>query len=188
LGVTTGQIDPRYGDPSATAPPWGDIEGLLRRAQLYWIITVRVDGRPHAVPLVGVWHAGAFAFCTGPAEQKHLNLDANAQVAVTTRKHRRQRVDQRPGCRGRGHGSAGDRRRGPALVMSATLADAWFAKYGDDWRFEVQGREFVELSDTAGSTHEPTLPRKAAKIGQTRPSRCARGPRVPRPTCTKGRA
>ena len=61
-GMTTGHIDPRYGDPSAAAPPSGDIERLLTQAQLYWIVTVRVDGRPHAVPLVGVWHAGAFAF------------------------------------------------------------------------------------------------------------------------------
>jgi hypothetical protein len=38
----------------------------------------------HAVPLVGVWHAGGFAFCTGAEEQKHRNLDENPQVAVTT--------------------------------------------------------------------------------------------------------
>jgi Pyridoxamine 5'-phosphate oxidase len=62
--MTTGKIDPRYGDAAATAPPWDDIERLLTDAQLYWIITVRTDGRPHAVPLVGVWHDGAFAFCT----------------------------------------------------------------------------------------------------------------------------
>jgi hypothetical protein len=33
-----------------------------------------------------------------------------------------------------------------------TLAEAWFAKYGDDWRFEVRGEEFVELSHSGGST------------------------------------
>ena len=33
-----------------------------------------------------------------------------------------------------------------------TLAAAWFAKYGDDWRFDVRGQEFVELSDSGGST------------------------------------
>ena len=82
--MTTGRIDPRYGDPAATAPPWEDIERLLADAQLYWIITVRADGRPHAVPLVGVWHEGAFCFCTGPEEQKQRNLDTNPQVAVTT--------------------------------------------------------------------------------------------------------
>ena len=32
------------------------------------------------------------------------------------------------------------------------LAAAWFAKYGKDWQFEVRGTEFVELSDSGGST------------------------------------
>ena len=82
--MTTGTIDPRYGNASATPPSWAEIEQLLTDAQLYWIITVRRDGRPHAVPLVGVWQDDAFAFCTGPSEQKQRNLDANPRVAVTT--------------------------------------------------------------------------------------------------------
>ena len=145
--MTIGQIDPRYGDASATPPPWADIERLLADAQLYWIITVRADGRPHAVPLVGVWQDGAFAFCTGPEEQKQRNLDANAHVAVTT-------------------GSTGEHGwdSGTDVVVEGTavrvtdadelqrLADAWFAKYGDDWKYEVRGQEFVELSDSGGST------------------------------------
>ena len=32
------------------------------------------------------------------------------------------------------------------------LADAWYAKYGDDWHFAVRGDEFVEVSDSGGST------------------------------------
>ena len=145
--MTTGHIDPRYGDPSAAAPPWGDIERLLTQARLYWIITVRVDGRPHAVPLVGVWHAGAFAFCTGPEEQKYRNLDANPQVAVTTGS---------TGANGWNSGrdvvveGTAARVTDPGALQS--LADAWLAKYGDDWRFEVQGQEFVELSDSGGGT------------------------------------
>ena len=145
--MTTGRIDPRYGDPSATAPPWEDIEQLLTDAQLYWVITVRADGRPHAVPLVGVWHDGAFAFCTGPQEQKQRNLDVNPRVAVTT-----------------GSTGANGWDSGKDLVVEGTavrvtdagalraLADAWSAKYGDDWRFEVRGQEFVELSHSGGST------------------------------------
>src|SRR6476659_10450124 len=82
--MTTGHIDPRYGHASATAPPWDTVERLLTDAQLYWIVTVRADGRPHAGPLVGVWHDGAFAFCTGAEEQKQRNLDAGPHVAVTT--------------------------------------------------------------------------------------------------------
>jgi nitroimidazol reductase NimA-like FMN-containing flavoprotein (pyridoxamine 5'-phosphate oxidase superfamily) len=145
--MTTGVIDPRYGDPSATAPPWGDIERFLTDAQLYWIITVRADGRPHAVPLVGVWHDGAFAFCTGPTEQKQRNLDANAHVAVTT---------GRTGANGWNSGKdvvvEGTAVRVTDAEDLRTLAAAWFAKYGDDWKFDVRGEEFVELSDSGGST------------------------------------
>src|SRR5215213_1237999 len=145
--MTTGKIDPRYGDVSATAPPWDAIERLLTEAQLYWIITVRADGRPHAVPLVGVWQDGAFAFCTGAEEQKQRNLDANPHVAVTT-----------------GSTGANGWDSGKDVVVEGTavrvtnadalqgLADAWFAKYGEDWKFEVRGQEFVELSDSGGST------------------------------------
>ena len=144
--MTTGVIDPRYGDASATPPPWAAIERFLTDAQLYWIITVRADGRPHAEPLVGIWQDGAFAFCTGPEEQKQRNLDVNARVAVTT------------GSTGANAWNTGKdvvvegtavRVTDPAAL--AELAAGWFAKYGDDWKFGVRGQEFVELSDSGGS-------------------------------------
>jgi general stress protein 26 len=144
--MTTGRIDPRYGDASAAAPPWTDIERLLTDAQLYWIITVRADGRPHAVPLVGVWHDGAFAFCTGQEEQKQRNLDSNPQVAVAT---------GTMGANGWNSGKdivlEGTAVRVTNAEALQTLADAWFAKYGQDWRYAVRGQEFVELSDSGGS-------------------------------------
>lgn len=145
--MTTGTIDPRYGDPSATAPPWSHVERLLTEAQLYWIVTVRVDGRPHAVPLVGVWHGGTFAFCTGAQEQKQRNLDASTRVAVTT-----------------GSTGAAGWDSGEDVVVEGTavrvtdpsdlqvLADAWYAKYGDDWHFAVRGDTFVELGSSGGGT------------------------------------
>ena len=145
--ITIGEIDPRYGAASAAAPRWQDIERLLTDAQLYWIITVRSDGRPHAVPLVGVWHEGAFAFCTGPDEQKQRNLDVNTQVAVTT---------GATGANGWGSGKdvvvEGNAARVTEPEALQVLADAWFGKYGQDWRFEVRGEEFVEVSDSGGST------------------------------------
>jgi nitroimidazol reductase NimA-like FMN-containing flavoprotein (pyridoxamine 5'-phosphate oxidase superfamily) len=145
MGMTTGKIDPRYGDASATPPPWTAVERLLTEAQLYWIITVRSDGRPHAVPLVGVWQDGAFAFCTGAEEQKQRNLDANAHVAVTT-----------------GSTGANGWNSGKDVVVEGTavrvtdpealqrLAAAWFAKYGEDWKYEVHGQKFVEVSHSGG--------------------------------------
>ena len=145
--MTTGTIDPRYGDPSATAPPWSDIERLLADAQLYWIITVRADGRPHAVPLVGVWHDGAFAFCTGADEQKQRNLDANPHVAVTTGSMGANGWDS-----GKDIVVEGIAGRVTDAEALQALAEAWFAKYGDDWKFEVRGQEFVELSDSGAGT------------------------------------
>lgn len=145
--MTTGAIDPRYGDATATAPPWSDIERLLTDAQLYWIITVRKDGRPHAVPLVGVWRDGAFAFCTGSQEQKQRNLEVNPRVAVTTGS---------TGSHGWGSGKDVVVEGTAARVTDAgaleALAAAWFAKYGEDWKFEVRGQEFVELSDSGAGT------------------------------------
>ena len=142
-----GEIDPRYGDPSATPPPWSAVERRLTDAQLYWIVTVRADGRPHAVPLVGVWLDGVFAFCTGEQEQKARNLEGNPHVAVTT-----------------GSTGVGGWDSGTELVVEGTaarvteagalqtLAGAWFAKYGDDWRFEVRGEKFVEVSESGGGS------------------------------------
>jgi general stress protein 26 len=159
--MTTGTIDPRYGNASATPPPWADIERLLTDAQLYWIITVRADGRPHAVPLVGVWHDGSFAFCTGADEQKQRNLEANPHVAVTTGS---------TGVNGWNSGKdlvlEGTAERVTDAEALRTLADTWFAKYGDDWQFAVRGDEFIELSNSGGSTGGGALVYrvKAAKV------------------------
>src|SRR3954469_10149551 len=79
------------------------------------------------------------------AEAAHL--DANPSVAVTT-----------------GSTGAGGWSTGTDVVVEGTavrvtdapalreLAAAWSAKYGDDWRFEVRGQEFVELSRSGGAT------------------------------------
>jgi len=96
---------------------------------------------------VGVWHDGAFAFCTGREEQKQRNLDANTHVAVTT---------GTTGASGWNIGKdivvEGAALRVKAAEVLQVLANAWFAKYGEDWRFEVRGEEFVELSNSGGST------------------------------------
>lgn len=43
-----------YGDTTRTLP-WPDIRAELEKARQYWLATVRVDGRPHVVPLDGLW-------------------------------------------------------------------------------------------------------------------------------------
>jgi len=79
----TGKLDTRFSE--ATEPvSWQQVSDALAAAELYWLTTVRSDGRPHITPLVGVWIDDAFVFCTGPEEQKAQNLDHSSSVAVTT--------------------------------------------------------------------------------------------------------
>lgn len=78
-----GRLDKRFGETDQAAD-WQTVSDALAGAELYWLTTVRGDGRPHVTPLVGVWVDDSFAFCTGSDEQKARNLERNANVAVTT--------------------------------------------------------------------------------------------------------
>lgn len=52
--------------------------------QVYWLSSVRPDGRPHVTPVLGVWLDGALYFCTDPIERKAGNLAQNARCVLTT--------------------------------------------------------------------------------------------------------
>ncbi len=78
------KIDPRFRDPDAVATGWDETRRMLETAELFWISTVRADGRPHVTPLVAVWLDGAIHFCTGATEQKAMNLRGNPHVILTT--------------------------------------------------------------------------------------------------------
>jgi nitroimidazol reductase NimA-like FMN-containing flavoprotein (pyridoxamine 5'-phosphate oxidase superfamily) len=80
--VTT--LDQRYSDPRATAVEWERTREALAGAELFWLSTVRADGRPHVTPVVAVWTDGAVCFSTGAAEQKFANLRAHPHVVLTT--------------------------------------------------------------------------------------------------------
>src|SRR5688572_32830100 len=76
--------DIRFGHPTSPPTPWTEALGVLETAELFWISTVRGDGRPHVTPLPAVWHDGRLHFCTGPAAQKAVNPARNPHVALTT--------------------------------------------------------------------------------------------------------
>lgn len=124
----TVQFDSRFSRPPAEAASWPETESLLTAAELYWLTTVRADGRPHVTPLVGLWHDHAFWFTTGVGEQKQRNLEHANQVAVTT------------GANGWKSGTdvvvEGTATRATGGDLMRTLAESYLAKYGDDWRFE----------------------------------------------------
>ncbi|HEX2398968.1 MAG TPA: pyridoxamine 5'-phosphate oxidase family protein, partial [Mycobacterium sp.] len=57
--TTKGKLDARFSQ--ATEPVgWQQVSDALAAAELYWLTTVRKDGRPHVTPLVGVWVDDAF--------------------------------------------------------------------------------------------------------------------------------
>ncbi len=127
------RFDTRFSDPAAGPTPWEDVAAALERAELYWLTTVRRDGRPHVTPLVGVWHDGAMHFSTGLEEQKARNLEGNAQVAITTGNN-----TWNEGLDVVVEGTATRVRDGLQAV-----AGAFLAKYGEPWRFEVRDDVFV---------------------------------------------
>src|SRR2546430_15218330 len=80
----TAELDARFSDPNASATPWERVERVIDGAELFWISTVRSDGRPHVTPLPAVWADGSLYFCTGGEEQKGVNLARNANCVLTT--------------------------------------------------------------------------------------------------------
>jgi hypothetical protein len=54
--VTT--LDERYSEPGAVATEWNETRRVLESAQVFWISTVRPDGRPHVTPCAAVWLDG----------------------------------------------------------------------------------------------------------------------------------
>ncbi|WP_431868581.1 pyridoxamine 5'-phosphate oxidase family protein [Nocardiopsis eucommiae] len=78
------EVCPEFGSPGSPAVPWERTRAVLADAPLYWVTTVRPDGRPHATPLLGVWLDGAPYFCTGREERKARNLAANPHCALST--------------------------------------------------------------------------------------------------------
>jgi nitroimidazol reductase NimA-like FMN-containing flavoprotein (pyridoxamine 5'-phosphate oxidase superfamily) len=125
--VTTLNRD--YSDTDANPTSWSDAREQLEAAGISWLSTVRPDGRPHVTPLITVWLGDALYFSTGPDERKAHNLETNRHVVLTT--------------------GSNDAERGLDLIVEGDAipvtdqaelrraADAWVAKYGEFWRYDV---------------------------------------------------
>ena len=138
----TAEIDKRFSDPEAGATPWRDAVDVLEHAELYWLATVRTDGRPHVTPLIGIADDAAMHFCTGLREQKARNLEHRSQVALTT--------GNNTWARGLDVVVEGTAVRVTERQALQRLADAYEAKYGSEWHFEVGDGVFGAGEDAAG--------------------------------------
>jgi general stress protein 26 len=135
------ELDVRFSDPASHPIPWSDVRRVLDAAELFWISTVRGDGRPHVTPLPAVWTDDCLHFCTGAGEQKAVNLLENPEVVLTTGsnewKHGLDVVVE-----GRAVRITDD-------VRLCKLADLWRTKYHGDWDFSVEDGMFHHGSGSA---------------------------------------
>ena len=119
-----------FSQPGATAISWDQGRKQLEQAEIYWISTVRPDGRPHVTPLIAIWMNDTLYFSTGPAERKALNLASNPHCVITT------------GCNALNEGLdvvlEGEAVRVSDEDTLQRLADAYVAKYDKGWQFTVR--------------------------------------------------
>jgi hypothetical protein len=129
------ELDARFSSKGATATSWSIALGQLQASEIFWLSTVRPDGRPHVTPLIAVWLDEALYFCTGPSERKAKNLEQNPHCILTT------------GCNAIGEGLdivvEGDAVRAGDEPTLRRVADAYESKYGSHWHFEVRDGAFA---------------------------------------------
>src|SRR5215475_14373659 len=80
----TPELHEAFSEPGASPTPWAEVADVLARSEMFWLSTVRRDGRPHVTPLPAVWLDGVLHFCTGEAEQKAVNLAHDPRCLLTT--------------------------------------------------------------------------------------------------------
>jgi general stress protein 26 len=80
----TAELDARFSSEGAVARPWAEVLHVIEQAEIFWLSTVRRDGRPHVTPLPAMWLDGVLHFATGPSEQKAKNLEHNPACILTT--------------------------------------------------------------------------------------------------------
>jgi nitroimidazol reductase NimA-like FMN-containing flavoprotein (pyridoxamine 5'-phosphate oxidase superfamily) len=77
---------PGYGMPRGSKGllSWRWARQRLERSHNYYVMTVRPDATPHAMPVWGVWVDGRFYFSTGATSRKARNLAANPSCVICT--------------------------------------------------------------------------------------------------------
>lgn len=157
VATLVAELDPRFSSPDATLTSWARGRESLEQAEVYWLSTVRPDGRPHVTPLIAVWLDRAVYFCTGPEERKAKNLTHNAHVAITT------------GCNAINEGLdvvvEGEAVEVNDEARLHGLADLYKSKY--DWDFSVRDGAFY--GDGGRALVYEIAPAKAFGFGKGEP-------------------
>lgn len=79
---------PGYGiagpEDSSGLLPWSWAEERLTVSHDYWVSTIRPDGRPHVMPVWGIWMGDALWFGSGRQSRKVRNLERDPRCAIAT--------------------------------------------------------------------------------------------------------
>ena len=79
---------PGYGISDAKAGqgllPWRWASEKIDKGRTYFLATSSPDGKPHVMPVWGVWLSGAFFFSTGTRSKKARNLANNPLCSIVT--------------------------------------------------------------------------------------------------------
>jgi PPOX class probable F420-dependent enzyme len=79
---------PGYGikgpDEGSGLLPWSWAAERLEASRNYWVATVWPDGRPHTMPVWGVWDGEALWFSSGLRSRKTRNLVTDPRCVVST--------------------------------------------------------------------------------------------------------
>ena len=122
---------------------------------MFWLSTVRRDGRPHVTPLPAIWLDGTLHFCAGAHEQKAKNLESNPGCVLAVGANQ-----FRSGLDVVVEGTAA-RVTSPALLER--LATMWKSKL--DWDFVVAGEGFRDPGGRNGLVFAVT-PAKILAFGK----------------------
>ena len=122
--------------PDAVATPWEETRHVLETAEVFWLSTVRADGRPHVTPVSALWLDGTLYFQTGGIAQKTRHLRGNPHVTLTT------------GCNHLATGFdavvEGDAVPCADVAVLERLNQMWRTLWGEDWPIELRDGVFYE--------------------------------------------
>jgi Pyridoxamine 5'-phosphate oxidase len=75
------RLPAEYGTPAQTLP-WEGVRARLEQATQYWLATTRPDGRPHTVPVDGLWVDDLWYFGGSPLAIHQRNLHTNNEIVM----------------------------------------------------------------------------------------------------------
>lgn len=131
-----------YGDSPGKRdiPTWTDVRQRLEDSENYWLATTRLDGRPHVVPIGGVWFDGRLYLTMSPETVSFRNLAANPSAALHL-----ENASEAVILHGRIE-------RPPPGDVPSDVVKRYGAKYGGRWDPADPGMPFIVVTPTRAMT------------------------------------